>query len=114
MLAGGNITENGGIWTLLQLTNNQIIIIDIIIGIGVILLLITLLYVYLGSYRKFRSKFTLGLILFALLLLLQSVLFTYLLLTYSCFRTEGMGLPFFFLNFIEFFALFMLIWVTLE
>jgi len=114
MLAEGNITENGGIWTLLQLTNNQIIIIDIIIGIGVILLLITLLYVYLGSYRKFRSKFTLGLILFALLLLLQSVLFTYLLLTYSCFRTEGMGLPFFFLNFIEFFALFMLIWVTLE
>lgn len=114
MLSEGNGTGNGGIWNILQPTNSQIITIDIIIGIGVILLLIILLYVYLGSYRKFRTKFTLGLILFALLLLLQNILFISVLLTYSCFRTAGMGTPFFFLNFIEFFALLMLIWVTLE
>lgn len=114
MVSGGNGTENGEMWIIMQLTNSQIINIDIIIGIAIILLLIILLYVYVGSYRKFRTKFTLGLILFALLLLLQNILFISLLLTYSCIRTDGMGIPFFFLNFIEFFALLMLIWVTLE
>lgn len=114
MITEVNVTENGGAWSILQPTNSQIINIDIIIGIAVILLLIILLYVYVGSYRKFRTKFTLGLVLFALLLLFQNILFTSLLLTYSCFRTAEMGIPFFFLNFIEFFALLILIWVTLE
>lgn len=114
MVSGVNITENGGIWSLLQPTNSQIITIDIIIGIAVILLLIILLYVYVGSYRKFKTKFTLGLVLFALLLLFQNILFTSLLLTNSYFRTTDMGIPIFFLNFIEFFALLILIWVTLE
>jgi len=114
MIAEGNVTSNGSIWAILQPTNSQIINIDIIICIGVILLLIVLLYVYGGSYLKFRTKFTLGLVLFASLLLLQNILFIYVLLTYDYFRIAGMGVPFFFLSFIEFFALLTLIWVTLE
>lgn len=114
MVSELNGTDNGGILSILQPTNSQIITIDIIIGIAVILLLIILLYVYIGSYKKFKTKFTLGLVLFALLLLFQNILFTSLLLTFSCFRTVEMGIQFFFLNFIEFFALLILIWVTLE
>jgi hypothetical protein len=109
-----NETGNGGILSILQPTNSQIISIDIIIGIAAILLLIILLYVYVESYREFRTKFTLGLVLFALLLLFQNIIFTSLLLTYSCFRNMEIGIPFFFVNFIEFFALLILIWITLE
>jgi hypothetical protein len=101
---------NGGI----QLVNSQIIDIDIIVGVGNIILLLILLYMYLGSYREFKSKFTFGLLAFALLLLLQNILFTAFLLTYQGFRGPGMGTPIFFLNIIEFFALSMLIWVTRE
>ncbi|NYB51836.1 MAG: hypothetical protein HVN35_04680 [Methanobacteriaceae archaeon] len=100
-------------WSILQPTNSQIISIDIIIGIAIILLLIILLYVYVDSYRKFRTKFTLGLVLFALLLLFQNIIFTSLLLTFSSFRNMEIGIPFFFINFIEFFALLVLIWITL-
>jgi hypothetical protein len=113
-MADLNGTGNGGIWSLLQPTNSQIIAIDVIIGIAVILLLIILLYVYVESYREFRSKFTLGLVFFALLLLFQNLLFTSLLLTNSSFMNMGMAVPFFFLNLMEFFALLILIWITLE
>lgn len=114
MVSDINGTETERIWSILQPTNSQIVTIDIIIGIAVILILIILLYVYVSSYREFRTKFTLGLVLFALLLLIQNILLTSLLLTYTCIITTGMGVPFFFLNFIEFFALLILIWVTLE
>lgn len=114
MIAEVNGTANGGIWAILQPTNSQIISIDIIINIAIILLLIILLYVYGKSYREFRTKFTLGLVLFASLLLLQNILFIYILLTYDFFKIAGMGTPFFFLNFTEFSALLILIWVTLD
>ena len=76
--------------------------------------LINLIIYVLGSYRDFKSKFTFGLLAFALLLLLQNILFTGFLLTYQGFRGPGMGTPIFFLNIIEFFALSILIWVTWE
>lgn len=60
----------------MSIANSQIITIDIIIGIGNICLLLILLYMYVKSYREFKSKFTFGLLLFASLLLLQNVLFT--------------------------------------
>ena len=105
---GGEGAGMGGI----HLVNSQLITIDIIVGIGNICLLLILLYMYIGSYRDFKSKFTFGLVAFALLLLLQNVLFTGFLLTYEGFRGPGMGIPIFFLNIIEFFALSILIWVT--
>lgn len=103
---------HGGNGAGMHLLNSQIITIDIVVGIGNICLLIVLLYLYLRSFRDFKSKFTFGLVAFALLLLLQNVLFTAFLLTYVGFRGPGMGAPIFVLNIIEFFALSILIWVT--
>jgi hypothetical protein len=96
------------------LANAQVINIDIVIGIANIVLLLILLYMYLGSYREFKSKFTFGLLSFVCLLLLQNILFTSFLLLNQGFRGPDMGTPIFFLNIIEFFALFMLVWVTRE
>ncbi|OPY24097.1 MAG: hypothetical protein A4E26_00486 [Methanobacterium sp. PtaU1.Bin097] len=96
------------------LANSQIINIDIVIGMANIILLLVLLYMYLGSYREFKSKFTFGLLSFVLLLLLQNILFTSFLLLNQGFRGPDMGTPIFFLNIIEFFALIMLVWVTKE
>jgi hypothetical protein len=114
-MPGGNGYQGGdgaGMGGGMHLVNSQLITIDIIVGIGNICLLIVLLYLYLRSFRDFKSKFTFGLVAFALLLLLQNVLFTAFLLTYEGFRGPGMGTPIFFLNIIEFFALSILIWVT--
>jgi hypothetical protein len=69
---------------------------------------------YIGSYRKFKSQFTFGLVAFAFLLLIQNVLFTGFLLVNEGFKGPGMGGPIFFLNMIEFFALSVLIGVTKE
>ncbi|HOI41061.1 MAG TPA: hypothetical protein PL168_10055 [Methanobacterium sp.] len=94
--------------------NSQLITVDVILGIANICLLLVLLYMYIGSYRKFKSKFTFGLVAFALLLLIQNALFTGFLLIHEGFKGPGMGSPIFFLNIIEFFALSVLIGVTRE
>jgi hypothetical protein len=44
-----------------------------IVGIGNIILIIGLLYYYIKSYREIKIGFTLGLIIFVSLLMLQSV-----------------------------------------
>jgi hypothetical protein len=97
-----------------SLANPQIINIDIVIGIANIVLLLILLYMYLGSYREFKSKFTFGLLSFVMLLLLQNILFTSFLILNQGFRGPDMGTPIFFLNIIELFALIILVWVTKE
>lgn len=48
----------------------------IIVGIANICLLIALIYVYMKNYRQLKSKFTMGLLVFASLLLLQNVVST--------------------------------------
>jgi len=73
------------------LANSQIINIDIVIGMANIILLLVLLYMYLGSYREFKSKFTFGLLSFVLLLLLQNILFTSFLLLNQGFRGPDIG-----------------------
>jgi hypothetical protein len=110
-MGGGNGTGMGGG---MGLANSQLITIDIIVGIGNIFLLLILLYMYLRSYREFKSKFTFGLVAFVLLLLLQNIIFTGFLLSYQGFRGPGMGTPLFILNVIQFFAIAILIWVTRE
>jgi hypothetical protein len=96
------------------LENAQVINVDIVIGIANIVLLLILLYMYVGSYRDFKSKFTFGLLSFVCLLLLQNILFTSFLLMNQGFRGPDMGTPIFFLNIIEFFALIILVMVTKE
>ena len=44
-----------------------------IVGIGIIILIIGLLYYYIKSYREINIGFTLGLILFVSLLMLQNL-----------------------------------------
>ena len=94
------------------MANSQLITLDIVVGIANICLLLILMYMYLQSYRKFKSRFTFGLLAFAGLLLLQNLLFTGFLISYQSFHGPGMGLPIFFLSIIEFFAFLILIWVT--
>lgn len=108
--AGQGLGQQGGF----NLANAQIINIDIVIGIANIILLLILLYMYLGSYRDFKSKFTFGLLSFVFLLLLQNVIFTSFLLLNQGFRGPGMGTPIFILNIIEFLALIILVLVTKE
>ena len=107
---GQGLGQHGG-W---GLENAQLINNDMVIGIANIALLLILLYMYLGSYRDFKSKFTFGLLAFVLLLLLQNILFTSFLFVNQSFRGPDMGTPIFFLNIIEFFALIILVWVTKE
>jgi hypothetical protein len=97
MLAGGSGNQGGNgnrIGAHMEFQNSDLVTVDIIIGILNICLLLVLLYMYLRSYRDFKSKFTFGLVAFALLLLLQNVLFTAFLLTYQGFRGPGMGIKY--------------------
>ncbi|MCZ3365475.1 MULTISPECIES: hypothetical protein [Methanobacterium] len=49
---------------------------SIVVGIANICLLIALIYIYMKNYRQLKSKFTMGLLVFASLLLLQNVVST--------------------------------------
>ncbi len=85
---------------------------DTLVSLGNIVLLLLLLYVYWGNYRKIKSNFTLGLIMFAGLLLLQNILFSSFLLFHQAFRVADLGLPLFILNITEFLALAILLYIT--
>ena len=86
--------------------------VDTLVSLGNIVLLLLLLYVYWGNYKKIKSNFTLGLIMFAALLLLQNILFCSFLLFHQAFRVAVLGLPLFVLNITEFLALAILLFIT--
>ena len=58
----------------LAFLNRIIISASIIIGFGNIGVLSGLLYFYWNSYKQLKSKFTIGLLYFALILLIQNIL----------------------------------------
>jgi hypothetical protein len=58
----------------LAFLNRLIILASIIIGFGNIGILSWLLYFYWNSYKQLKSKFTIGLLYFALILLIQNIL----------------------------------------
>lgn len=91
-----------------------IVYVDTLVSLANILLLIALLYIYWGSYKKIKSRFTLGLIMFAALLLLQNILFSSFLIFHQAFRVTPIGLPLFLLNITEFLALVILLKITWE
>ena len=91
-----------------------IVYVDTLVSLANIVLLVTLLYAYWGSYRKIKSTFTLGLIMFAALLLLQNILFSSFLLFHQAFRVAEIGFPLFLLNITEFLALAVLLKITWE
>ncbi len=75
-------------------------------------LLLILLFTYVTSYRKLKSQFTLGLIIFATLLIVQNILFMFFLLAREGFHGAGMGFPVLSLSIIEFGALLVLLKTT--
>ncbi len=83
-----------------------------LVGAVNIVLLFLLLLVYLSNYRKLKSSFSLGLVLFAVLLILQNALFMFFLLSFEGFRGPGMGAPVLSINLIQLSALIVLLKIT--
>lgn len=81
----------------------------VFVGVVNIGLLIILLFTYISQYRKLKSNFSLGLVMFAALLLLQNILFIFFLLSREGFHGPGMGGPVFTINLIQLSALIVLV-----
>jgi hypothetical protein len=84
----------------------------VLVGVVNIAVLLLMLYVYLTSYLKFKTKFSLGLIIFVLLLILQNTVFIIFLLIREGFRGPGMGLPVLTINLTQLGALIVLLKIT--
>lgn len=85
--------------------NTEIVSVAGIIGIFNILILLGLLYVYWNSYKEFKSRFIMGILLFIVLLLIQNILFTGFIFLINGFRGQGMGIPLLITNIIQFVGL---------
>jgi hypothetical protein len=83
-----------------------------LVGLINIALLLVMLGIYLSSYRRLKSRFTLGLIFFTFLLLLQNALYMLFLIIGEGFRGPGMGAPVLSLNIIQLGALIILLRIT--
>jgi hypothetical protein len=75
-------------------------------------LLLILLFTYVSSYRKLKSQFSLGLVIFATLLIVQNIMFMFFLLVREGFHGPGMGFPVLSLSIVEFGALLVLLRTT--
>lgn len=84
----------------------------VLVGAVNITVLLLMLYVYLTSYLKFKTKFTLGLIIFVLLLILQNTVFIIFLLIREGFSGPGMGVPVLTINLTQLGALIVLLKIT--
>ena len=76
------------------------------------IILVTLLVIYLGNYKKIKSMFCTGLIVFALLLLAQNVAAIYFQVNMSHQCSYETAQPFLILNFLEAVGLGALLYVT--
>lgn len=83
-----------------------------LVGAVNIILLFLLLLVYFSNYRKLKSSFSLGLVLFTILLILQNAIFMFFLLLAEGFRGPGMGVPVLSINLIQLSALLVLLKIT--
>lgn len=108
--AANGTTQSGTI--VVHVSIQPILYLDILVSLANVVLLVLLLYVYWDNYKRIKSVFTLGLIMFAGLLLLQNILFSGFLLFGQAFQIAELGLPIFILNITEFLALLILLIVT--
>ncbi|MBS3068619.1 hypothetical protein J4450_07980 [Candidatus Micrarchaeota archaeon] len=76
------------------------------------IILVTLLVIYLSNYRKIKSTFCTGLIIFAILLLVQNVAAIYFQINMSHQCSYETAQPFLILNFLEAIGLGALLYVT--
>ncbi len=95
--------------------------IAIVIGVANICLLVALLYVYVKNYKRIRSKFTVGLVVFASLLLLQNIITTLFLVLNLLmgghlhgFDIDRPQFPLSSVNLIQLIALSILLYITWE
>lgn len=100
---------NGDTWILLAVAIVEIVNICLLLG---------LLYVYWGNYKKVKSEFSIGLLFFASVFLLKSILFIIGIIALASgvgtpFASDGRGVPpIFLLNTIEMIALAILFKIT--
>jgi hypothetical protein len=94
---------------------------SIAVGIANICLLIALVYIYMKNYRQLKSKFTMGLLVFASLLLLQNVVSTGVLILnlimgmgHHGFDLDRPQFPLSSINVIQLIALSILLKITLD
>lgn len=78
------------------------------------LLLIGLLYIYSKNLKKIKSRFTIGLFIFAVLFLLQSLVSLYFYLTMMDYYSPEVGVHVFVLTLLQTFAFFILLKITWE
>ncbi|PKL68723.1 MAG: hypothetical protein CVV28_01005 [Methanobacteriales archaeon HGW-Methanobacteriales-1] len=88
--------------------------IDLVFGLGNIILILGLIFVYWKNYNHFKSKFALGLLLFAVFLLVHNLLFVLTLIIYKHFWGSFEHSVMTVVNLSEFIALSILIKVTWE
>lgn len=118
-IAVGNVADvpnapppGGAQVVVVHISISPLFYLDILVSVANIVLLIILLSIYLENYKKIKSVFTLGLIMFALLLLLQNLLFSSFLIFGPIFQIAELGLPIFIFSITEFLALFILLVIT--
>ena len=89
-------------------------VMDFAVAVTVIsaVILVTLLYIYISNYRKIKSSFCTGLIIFAILLLAQNVAAIYFQIGMSNQCSYETAQPFLILNFLEAVGLGALLYVT--
>ena len=85
---------------------------SVIITVLSAVILVTLLVIYVSNYRKIKSSFCTGLIIFALLLLTQNVAAIYFQIGMSHQCSYETAQPFLILNFLEAVGLGALLYVT--
>lgn len=90
-----------------------IVCISVLFGLGNIIVLTGLIYVYWGSFKEIKSEFTIGLLLFAATLLLQNIL---LVITYFMALTNNWyeGVPALLFILFQFIALSILLKISWE
>ncbi|MDP3034453.1 MAG: hypothetical protein CVV28_06460 [Methanobacteriales archaeon HGW-Methanobacteriales-1] len=84
----------------------------VLVGAINIAVLLLMLYVYLKSYLRLKSQFTLGLLVFVMLLILQNTIFITFLLIREGFSGPGMGVPVLTINLTQLGALIVLLKIT--
>jgi hypothetical protein len=111
-LVPGNQSMGGNGFVRNPLDDPTLAIVAAVVCAANIGLLLILLFTYVASYRKLKSQFTLGLVIFATLLIVQNIMFMFFLLVRSGFHGPGMGFPVLSLSVVEFGALLVLLKTT--
>lgn len=79
-----------------------------------IILIIILLYVYIKNFKKIKSMFTFGLLIFAILFLIQNIISFYFFVTMTPYFVNMVEIYVFLFSLIQTLAFVILNWITLK